>query len=117
MRFEMIHGLGAAFLAAAASVCAAPFAAAEAAPPAEPGQPAFCAIRCIAPPEGCRYVGMVTTGPCNAVTCGRLICDEEEICTLPCAPPPDGCYYANAMPSGPCDEVTCGQLVCGDGTL
>lgn len=107
MRSEMRHRLRVAFFAVAASLCVGAVAADADA------QPTTCAIRCAAPPEGCRYVGMVTTGPCNAVRCGRLIC--EEFCTVSCAAPPEGCHYENAMPTGPCDEVTCGQFVCGDG--
>lgn len=44
-----------------------------------PGQPEepICSILCLAPPQGCRYVGQLTTGPCDEVTCGRVVCPNE----------------------------------------
>jgi hypothetical protein len=116
MRFKMIHRGRVGFFVMAACVCAASFTAADADAQSERKHTPLCAIRCAAPPEGCRYVGMVTTGPCHAVRCGRLIC--EEMCSLPCAPPPEGCFYENAMPTGPCgSNLTCGHLDCDGGAL
>ncbi len=84
----------------------------EAALKVKPGKGnAICTLKCMAPPEGCEYEGAFTTGPCNKVTCGEVVCDS---CPLPnCAPPPDGCTYQNTNVTT-C-PYSCGQLVC-DGT-
>lgn len=77
---------------------------------------AECAIRCVAPPEGCTYEGAILTGPCHRVTCGELVCAPIEAeCSLMCVAPAEGCHYEGALTTGPCSQVTCGTLVC-DGT-
>ena len=38
-----------------------------------------CALRCAAPPDGCRYEGAVTSGPCKKLTCGTLVCDGSTL--------------------------------------
>jgi hypothetical protein len=79
--------------------------------------PPGCQIKCIAPPDGCSYKGARLSGPCNSVTCGRLVCDRTPQCSLSCAAPPDGCHYEGALTTGDCDAVTCGTLVCDGSTL
>jgi hypothetical protein len=71
----------------------------------------ICSIRCAAPPEGCHYEGALLTGPCNKVTCGKLVC--QDVCSILCLAPPEGCRYVGSLTHGPCDKVTCGKLVCG----
>jgi hypothetical protein len=79
-------------------------------PTPQPSEPS-CAIRCAAPPPGCRYEGMVATGRCSEVTCGTIVCDEP-VCSVLCLAAPPGCRYEGALTHGPCDRVTCGTLVC-----
>ena len=42
-------------------------------------------VYAIAPPAGCHYEGQLTTGPCDKVTCGRVVCGS------PPPPPPAEC--------------------------
>lgn len=50
----------------------------EAQQPARGGGKPICALKCAAPPEGCRYEGAVLSGPCNKLTCGTLVCDGSD---------------------------------------
>jgi carbonic anhydrase len=69
-----------------------------------------CSILCLAPQEGCHYEGSLTTGPCDKVTCGKVVC--EPVCAIRCSAPPEGCHYEGALTTGPCSKVTCGKVVC-----
>lgn len=35
-------------------------------------------ISCAPPPAGCHYEGQVLSGRCGTVTCGRLVCPQDE---------------------------------------
>jgi hypothetical protein len=93
-----------------------------------------CAIKCAAPPEGCRYEGGVYSGPCSQLTCGTLVCDDavpcgnntctggevccNESCGI-CAPPDGACIQMQCedlKPLPPGGEV-CGKTVCGEGEV
>ena len=76
-------------------------------------QPGQCEITCTTPPAGCEYRGGLREGPCQAVTCGQLICGGgPPVCEpLNCATPPANCHYEDQI-LFPCNRQSCGTLVC-----
>ena len=71
----------------------------------------ICAVACIAPPDGCEYVGGQAIG--THCSCGHIVCKKgpAECPIIDCAAPPAGCHY-EGMVTSPCDQQTCGKLVC-----